>query len=111
MRSPGLDIITLTRMNFGLDLRPSLARPTGVGSYVLALARRLPILAPQDRFFFFSASFRNRYPDRTWPPNAKLVDRRLSVRGLNYAWHRIEWPPLARLVGPGRAAGRARSAV
>ena len=86
-------------MNIGLDLRPSLARPTGVGSYVLALAQRLPALAPQDRFFLFSASFRTRYPDRTWPPNAKLVDRRISVRALNYAWHRLEWPPLDRLVG------------
>jgi alpha-1,3-rhamnosyl/mannosyltransferase len=86
-------------MNIGLDLRPSLARPTGVGSYVVALAQRLPALAPLDRFFFFSASFRNRYPERTWPANVKFVDRRISVGGLNYAWHRLEWPPLDRLVG------------
>ena len=32
-------------MNFGLDLRPSLARPTGAGAYVLALAQCLPGLA------------------------------------------------------------------
>src|SRR4030095_14693703 len=44
-------------MHFGLDLRSSLARPTGVGSYVLAMARRLPALAPADHFYFFSASF------------------------------------------------------
>ena len=86
-------------MNIGLDLRPSLARPTGVGSYVLALAQRLPALAPQDRFFLFSASLRNRYPRRDWPANAKLVDRRLPVRVLNYAWHRAQWPPLDRFVG------------
>ena len=99
MGAAGLDIIRPTRMNFGLDLRPSLARPTGVGAYVMALAHRLPALAPQDRFFLFSASVRNRYPERTWPANAKLVDRRLPVRALNYAWHRLEWPPLDRLVG------------
>jgi glycosyltransferase involved in cell wall biosynthesis len=86
-------------MNIGLDLRPSLARPTGVGSYVVALAQRLPALAPRDRFFLFSASLRNRYPDRDWPPNAKLVDRRIPVRALNYAWHRAQWPSLDRLVG------------
>ena len=86
-------------MNIGLDLRPSLARPTGVGSYVLALAQRLPALASQDRFFLFSASVRNRYPAREWPANARLVDRRLPVRFLNYAWHRLQWPPLDRLVG------------
>jgi glycosyltransferase involved in cell wall biosynthesis len=86
-------------MNIGLDLRPSLARPTGVGSYVLALAQRLPGLAPEDNFVLFSASLRNRYPRRDWPANARLVDRRLPVRVLNYAWHRAQWPPLDRLVG------------
>jgi glycosyltransferase involved in cell wall biosynthesis len=94
-----LDIIAGHRMNIGLDLRPSLARPTGVGSYVVALAQRLPALAPQDGFFLFSASLRNRYPQREWPANARLVDRRLPVRLLNYAWHRAQWPPLDRLVG------------
>jgi glycosyltransferase involved in cell wall biosynthesis len=87
------------RMNFGLDLRPSLTRPTGVGAYVLALAQRLPAVAPQDRFFLFSASLRDRYPVLSWPENATLVDRRLPVRGLNLAWNRLEWPPLDMLVG------------
>jgi glycosyltransferase involved in cell wall biosynthesis len=86
-------------MNFGLDLRPSLVRPTGVGTYVLGLAPRLPRLAPEDRFFYFSASLRDRYPPRSWPPNVTLVDRRLPVRGLNLAWNRLGWPPLDRLVG------------
>jgi len=86
-------------MILGLDLRPSLVRPTGVGSYVLALAERLPAAAPQHRFFFFSASLRDRYPARTWPSNVTLVDRRLPVRGLNLAWNRLGWPPLERLVG------------
>ena len=86
-------------MNFGLDLRPSLARPTGVGSYVLALARRLPALSPADRYWFFSASFKDRYPALSWPPNVTLVDRRLPVSGLNFAWNRLGWPSLDRLVG------------
>jgi len=86
-------------MNIGLDLRPSLAKPTGVGSYVLALAQRLPEAAPADRFYFFSASLRDRYPSMAWPRNAVLVDRRLPVRALNYAWNRLEWPPLDRVVG------------
>ena len=50
-------------MHFGLDLRPSLVRPTGVGIYALALAHRLPRLAPQHRFTFFSSSLRDRYPE------------------------------------------------
>jgi glycosyltransferase involved in cell wall biosynthesis len=86
-------------MEFGLDLRPSLAKPTGVGSYVLALARRLPALAPDDRFHYFSASLRDRYPNLDWPSNVRLTDRRLPVRALNFAWNRLRWPPLDRLVG------------
>jgi len=86
-------------MDFGLDVRPSLSRPTGVGTYVLGLARRLPPLAPEDRFHFFSASLKERYPQRNWAPNVHVVDRRLPVHGLNFAWNRLAWPPLDRLVG------------
>ncbi len=86
-------------MDIALDLRPSLLRPTGVGSYILALAQRLPGLAPDDRFHYFSASLKDRYPARDWPPNVSMVDRRLPVRALNLAWNRLEWPPLDRLVG------------
>jgi glycosyltransferase involved in cell wall biosynthesis len=86
-------------MNIGLDVRPSLFRPTGVGSYVLALAERMPRLAPQDRFFYFSASLKDRYPERAWPENVRLVDRRLPVRVLNYTWNRLGAPALDRLVG------------
>src|SRR5438552_14993550 len=86
-------------MRVGLDLRPSLARPTGVGSYVLALAQRLPALAPDDRFYYFSASLRDRYAQKSWPKNVTLVDRRLPVKALNLAWNRLEWPTLDRLVG------------
>jgi glycosyltransferase involved in cell wall biosynthesis len=85
-------------MNFGLDLRPSLSRPTGVGHYVRNLADRLPGLAPDERFFYFSASIRDRYPAASWPGNVTLVDRRLPVNGLNFAWNRLGWPPLDRLV-------------
>lgn len=86
-------------MDFGLDVRPSLSRPTGVGTYVLGLADRLPTLASEDRFHYFSASMKERYPWRPWPPNVHLVDRRLPVRGLNFAWNRLGLPSLDRLVG------------
>ena len=86
-------------MNVGFDLRPSLLRPTGVGYYVLALAQRLPAAAPKDRFYFFSASLKDRYPRRTWPANVTMVDRRVPVHVLNLAWNRLQWPALDRLVG------------
>jgi len=85
-------------MEFGLDVRPSLSRPTGVGTYVLGLAERLPALAPDDRFTYFSASFKERYPTRDWGPNVRLVDRRIPNRGLSAAWNRLGWPPIDRLV-------------
>lgn len=85
-------------MNIGLDLRPSLSKPSGVGSYVLALARRLPALASDFHFYYFSASLKERYPQRAWPPNVTLVDLRLPVRALNFAWNRLGWPPLDRFV-------------
>jgi glycosyltransferase involved in cell wall biosynthesis len=86
-------------MNFALDLRPSLSRSTGAGAYILALAERIPLLAPDDRFYLFSASLKERYPSRTWPRNATLVDRRLPVQALNLAWNRLGAPGLDRLVG------------
>jgi glycosyltransferase involved in cell wall biosynthesis len=86
-------------MNFGLDVRPSLTRPTGVGTYVLGLLDRLPALAQDDAFYLFSASFRERYGARTWPSNVKLVDRRLPVAAVNFGWNRLGWPSLDRLVG------------
>jgi glycosyltransferase involved in cell wall biosynthesis len=85
-------------MNIGLDLRPSLSKPTGVGAYVLSIAQRLPGLAPEHRFFYFSASMRDRYPHRDWPANVSLVDRRLPTNGLNLAWNRLGAPALDRLV-------------
>jgi glycosyltransferase involved in cell wall biosynthesis len=85
-------------MHFALDLRPALARPTGVGAYALALARRLPALAPEDCFYFFSASLKDRFPAQAWPGNATLVDRPLPVKVLNYAWNRLGGPALDHLV-------------
>lgn len=86
-------------MNVALDLRPALARPTGVGAYVMALARRLPALAPEDRFYFFSASYKERFQTPTvWPPNVALVDLPLPVSVLNFAWNRLGRPRLDRLV-------------
>jgi len=86
-------------MHIGLDLRPALKRPTGVGSYVRALALRLPRDGPQHRFFFFSASLRDRFAESDWPQNVSLTDWRLPVRALNLTWNRLNWPKLDSLVG------------
>ena len=33
-------------------------------------------------------------------PGARHVDARIPVRILNFAWHRLEWPPVESLAGP-----------
>ena len=35
-----------------------------------------------------------------WLGGATVVDRRIPVRALTWAWNRLEWPPIERLAGP-----------
>ena len=65
-------------MNIGLDLRPSLPRPTGVGAYVLALAQRLPRARPAGPLLLLLGLAPRPLPAAApGPPNVTLVDRRL----------------------------------
>jgi glycosyltransferase involved in cell wall biosynthesis len=83
-----------------LDYRPALRRRTGVGEYVHGLASALLAeLTPDDQLVLFSSSLRDRLA-RTVVPGASVVDARVPVRVLNYAWHRLEWPPVEMLAGP-----------
>jgi glycosyltransferase involved in cell wall biosynthesis len=83
-----------------LDYRPALRERTGVGEYVheiaAALARRL---GPSDVLTLFSSSWKDRLAeDRV--PGARIVDAKVPVRLLNFAWHRLGWPPVERFSGP-----------
>jgi glycosyltransferase involved in cell wall biosynthesis len=84
-----------------LDYRPALRDRTGVGEYAHELAAALArAAAPADRLTLFTSSWSDR-PDpslRSWP-GTELVDRRVPVRILNWAWHRLEWPPIETLAG------------
>jgi glycosyltransferase involved in cell wall biosynthesis len=53
---------------------------------------------PDESFFLFSASWRDRLRADA-VAGAGVVDRLVPVRMLNYAWHRLEWPPVERLTG------------
>ena len=76
-----------------LDYRPALRQRTGVGQYVHEMARALqPQLAPGDALTLFSSSWTDRQASGI--PGAQAVDLRIPVRVLNYAWHRLEWPPV-----------------
>ena len=87
------------RVRILIDYRPALRQRTGVGEYAHQLAAALlRCLGPRDELTLFSSSWKDRLP-RTVLPGARLVDVRVPVRILNFAWHRLEWPPVERLAG------------
>lgn len=83
-----------------LDYRPALRARTGVGEYAHEIARALiRQIGPADAVTVFSSSWKDRLgPDVL--PGARLVDLRIPVTALNFAWHRLGWPPIERLAGP-----------
>jgi glycosyltransferase involved in cell wall biosynthesis len=83
-----------------LDYRPALRQRTGVGQYVHELAAAmLPLLRAGESLVLFSSSWKDRL-GRDPLPGAAVVDARVPVRILNYAWHRLEWPGVERFAGP-----------
>src|SRR5688500_2225773 len=82
-----------------MDYRPALRERSGVGEYVHELARHVAgQLEGSDSLTLFSSSWRDRL-DAAAVPGTGTVDRRVPVRVLNFAWHRLEWPPIERLTG------------
>jgi glycosyltransferase involved in cell wall biosynthesis len=82
-----------------LDYRPALRERTGVGEYVHELARALAATAPADeRLTLFSSSWKDRLAGDA-VPGLPTIDRRIPVRVLNYAWHRLGWPAAERVAG------------
>ena len=87
-------------MRILIDYRAALREPTGVGEYGHHLAAALvPLLGPDDTLTLFSSSWKDRLP-RGAIPGAAVVDRRIPVSVLNYAWHRAGFPPVDWLAGP-----------
>lgn len=87
------------RVRILLDYRPALRERTGVGEYVHRLAGALQAqLSAADSLVLFSSSLRDRL-DRSAVAGTATVDVRVPVRVLNYAWHRLEWPPVDLFAG------------
>jgi len=83
-----------------LDYRPALVRRTGVGEYAHFLADALVLeLGPSDTLTLFSSSWKDRL-DTGRLAGASVVDARVPVHILNFAWHRLAWPPVEALAGP-----------
>lgn len=86
-----------------VDYRPALRERTGVGEYVHELVRAYAALpeARDDRVTLFTSSWKDRPDPRlAHELKARIVDRRVPVKALNYAWHRLELPPVEWLAGP-----------
>lgn len=87
-----------------IDYRPALRERSGVGEYTHQLVRALlkegrrPSAAPLD-LTVFSSSSKDRLGDDPELAGAQRVDRQIPVRLLNFAWHRLGWPPVESLAG------------
>ena len=83
-----------------VDYRPALRARTGAGAYVHGLVRAYTA-CHGDAVTVFSSSWKDRVAPGTGATlNARVVDRRVPVRWLNYLWHRREWPPVESIAGP-----------
>jgi glycosyltransferase involved in cell wall biosynthesis len=83
-----------------VDYRPALRQRTGVGEYmhnlVRAYARHCSVAG--DELAVFTSSWKDRpAAGLSDELGARVVDRRVPVHLLNYAWHRWEWPPIEML--------------
>ena len=89
-------------MRILVDYRPALHERTGVGEYMHNLVRAYAhhAVAVDDQVAVFTSSWKDR-PDAGLSSElgARVVDRRVPVRILNYLWHRLEWPPIEALAG------------
>ncbi len=86
-------------MRILVDYRPALRERTGVGEYIHQLVRAYAA-GGQDEVAVLTSSWKDRpAPGLAAELNAQVIDRRVPVRVLNYAWHRLEWPPVEALAG------------
>jgi glycosyltransferase involved in cell wall biosynthesis len=88
-----------------VDYRAALRNPSGVGEYtrqlVSALAHRRRAAATHEglEITLFSSSWKDRLVRPAPLADARIVDRRVPVRMLNFAWHRLGWPAAEALTG------------
>ena len=95
-----------------IDYRPALRDRSGVGEYTHQLVTSLlscyPPSASQRRaradhlFELLEGSS----PDTPELRGASAIDRRVPVSVLNFAWHRLEWPPDRNPDGPSISTSR-----
>ena len=92
-----------------IDYRPALRDRSGAGEYTHQLVRALlacyPPWGPASgtngdlALTVFSSSWKDRLLETPDLRGASAIDRRVPVRLLNFAWHRLGWPQIERLTG------------
>jgi glycosyltransferase involved in cell wall biosynthesis len=87
-----------------IDYRPALRERSGAGEYTHQLVKALlgrfpPTSNPPLDLTLFSSSWKDRLTLDDELAGARAIDRRVPVRLLNYAWHRLGWPPAEMLAG------------
>ena len=92
-----------------IDYRPALRNRSGVGEYTHQLVKALLAAYPPSgplsgangalALTIFSSSWKDRLADTPELRGARAIDRRVPVRLLNFAWHRLGWPPVERFTG------------
>jgi glycosyltransferase involved in cell wall biosynthesis len=88
-----------------MDYRAALRERSGVGEYTHQLARALIATYARngsDRpldLTVFSSSWKDRFVPSAELAGATAIDRRVPVKLLNFAWHRLNWPPAEALTG------------
>jgi glycosyltransferase involved in cell wall biosynthesis len=88
-----------------IDYRPALREPSGAGEYTHQLVKALLAAYPSESrerpldLTLFSSSWKDRLVPSADLAGATTVDRRVPVRLLNLAWHRLGWPPAETLTG------------
>ena len=88
-----------------IDYRPALRERSGVGEYTHELAKALlAAFAPANgarplELTLFSSSWKDRLTRDAELAGAAAIDRRVPVSVLNFAWHRLGWPPAEIVTG------------
>ena len=86
---------------------------TGVGEFVHELAKALATsgAAGNDQIAVFTSSWKDR-PDPALAsemPSVRIVDVKVPVRALVWAWNRLEWPPVEWFAGRMRRGAQPES--
>lgn len=89
-----------------IDYRAALRERSGVGEYTHEISRALLASCADEcnngmplDLTLFSSSWKDRFVPAPDLARAAVVDRRVPVSVLNFAWHRWQWPPVETLAG------------